>query len=94
MQTRKRRLNYLIDLGFQGVDRVFVLSFENDGHQASYKKYFLQTVETEDYNIMIDEKNFFDQSVKNDERTYDNIRKIVTGQGDDYTTGCLLNYVY
>ena len=37
---------------------------------------------------------FFDQPVKSDMRTYDNIRKIATGQGDDYTTGCLLNYPY
>ena len=43
---------------------------------------------------MIDGKNFFDQRIKNDEVTYDNIRKIVTGQGDDYTTGCLLDYTY
>ena len=41
---------------------------------------------------MIDGQNFFDQSVKIDLRTYDNIRKIATGQGDDYTTGCLLDY--
>ena len=36
--------------------------------------------------------NVFDQSVKNDLRTYGNIRKITTGQGDDETTGCLLDY--
>ena len=36
----------------------------------------------------------FDQPVKSDRRTYDNVRKIATGQGDDYTTGCLLNYPY
>ena len=41
---------------------------------------------------MIDGKNFFDQPVKSDMRTYYNIRKIATGQGDDYTTGCLLDY--
>ena len=46
-----------------------------------------------DYNVMIDGKNFFDQSVKNDNVTYENIRKIATGQGDDYTTGCLLDYI-
>ena len=40
------------------------------------------------------EKTFFDQPVKNDKVTYDNIRKIATGQGDDYTTGCLLDYTY
>ena len=43
---------------------------------------------------MIDEKNFFDQPVKiiSNTVTYENIRKIATGQGDDYTAGCLLDY--
>ena len=43
---------------------------------------------------MIDWQNFFDQPVRNDLITYDNIRKIATGQGDNYTTGCLLDYNY
>ena len=43
---------------------------------------------------MINGENFFDQPIKNDKITYENIRKIATGQGDDYTTGCLLNYQY
>ena len=43
---------------------------------------------------MIDGKNFFDQPVKNDKVTYENIRKITIGQGDDYTIGCLLDYTY
>ena len=43
---------------------------------------------------MIDGKQFFDQPVKNDKITYENIRKIATGQGDDYTTGCLLDYIH
>ena len=43
---------------------------------------------------MIDGKNFFDQPVKNDKVTYENFRKITIGQGDDYTIGCLLNYIY
>ena len=43
---------------------------------------------------MIDGKNFFDQPVKNDKVTYKNIRKITTGQGDDHTTGFLLDYIY
>ena len=37
---------------------------------------------------------FFDQPIKNNKITYENIRKISTGQGDDYTTGCLLDYTY
>ena len=43
---------------------------------------------------MIDGKNFLDYPVKNDKVTQDNIRKIATGQGDDCTTGCLLDYIY
>ena len=43
---------------------------------------------------MIDGKNFFDQPVKNNKITFGNIRKLATGQRDDYTTGCLLDYIY
>ena len=43
---------------------------------------------------MIDGRNFFDQPVKDNLKTYDNNRKIATGQGDDQTTGCLLDYNY
>ena len=43
---------------------------------------------------MIDGKNFFDQPVRNDKATYENIRKIAIGQGDEYATGCLLDYTY
>ena len=43
---------------------------------------------------MINGENFFDQATKNNKVTYDNIRKIATGYGDDYTTCCLLDYPY
>ena len=43
---------------------------------------------------MIDGKNFFNQPIKNNKLTYENIRKIATGKGDDYATGCLLDYPY
>ena len=54
----------------------------------------LLTVEIKDYNVIIDSQNLFEQPVKNDLRTFDNIRKIAIGRGDDYTTGCLLDYNY
>ena len=47
-----------------------------------------------DYNFMVDGKNFFDQPVKNNKVTYENIIKIATDKGDDYTTGFLLDYTY
>ena len=43
---------------------------------------------------MIDRRNFFAQPIKNELKLYDNIRKIATGQGDDYATRCLLDYTY
>ena len=49
----------------------FVLSFENNAHQ-----HFLPTVETKDYNVMIDGENSFDQPGKNSLRTYDSIQKL------------------
>ena len=59
-----------------------------------YTKYYHPTEEIKDYNVIIDRRNFFDQPVKNDFKTNDNIRKIAIGRGDDYTTGCLLDYNY
>ena len=87
-------LNHLVEPSFQGVNRIFVLAFENDVQRTSNKRYYLPNVEIKDYNVEIDGKNFFDQPVKNNKITYENIRKIATGQGDDYTTGCLLDYAY
>ena len=51
-------------------------------------------MEIKDYNFVIDWRNFFSQSIKNDLKTYDKIWKIATCQGDDYPTGCLLDYSY
>ena len=43
---------------------------------------------------MIDGRNFFDQPINSMNKAYENIRKIATGKGDDYTTDCLLDYPY
>ena len=87
-------LNDLVEPSFQGVNRLFVLAFEGDDNRIAHDSYYLPTVEIKDYNIVINGENFFDQTIKNNKITYDNIRKIATGQGDDYTTGCLLDYPY
>ena len=46
------------------------------------------------YNIEIDGRNFYDQPINDSIKQYDEIRKILTGQGDEYTTGCLLDFDY
>ena len=76
------------------MNKLFVLAFENDDQRKSNKRYYIPNVEIKHYNVMIDGKNFFNQPVKNDKVTYENIRKIPIGQRDDYTTGCLLDYTY
>ena len=87
-------LNHLIEPSFRGVNRLFVLAFENDDDRTSDGQYYLPTVEIKDYNIMINGEKVFDQPVKNNKVTYENIGKIATSQGDHYTTGCLLDYSY
>ena len=79
---------------------MFVLAFNNtDGtankvERNSHTKYFLPPVYTTNYNILIDGRNFYDQPINDLVKQYHEIRKIATGQGDDYTTGCLLDYQY
>ena len=88
-------LNHLVESNFQGVNRLFVLAFQNETQRTSHSGYYLPNVEIKNYNVMINGENFFDQPTKNNKVTYENFRKIAaTGQGDDYTSGCLLDYPY
>ena len=92
--AQNRYLNHLINPRFQGVNRLFVLSFDNENDRTSHSTYYLTKVGIKDYNVMIDGRNFLDQPINSKTKTYENIRKIATGQGDYYTTGCLLGYYY
>ena len=85
---------------FQGVRRLFVLAFNNaDGNankveRNSHKIYFLSRVNITNSNVLIDRRNFYDQPINDLVKQYDEIKKTATGQGDDYTTGCLLDYQF
>ena len=85
-------LDYLIDPSFQGVNRLFVLSFEVKAQRTIYKRYYLLIVEIKNYNVMTDGQNFFVQPVRNNLIAYDKIQKMAIGQGSDYTAACLLDY--
>ena len=87
-------LDFSVDPILHWVNRLFVLSFENKAQRISGKRYYLPTRELKNYNVIIDGQNFFDQLVRNYLITYDNIRKITTGQGNDCANGCLLDYDY
>ena len=92
--AQNRYLNHLVDPSFQGVNRLFVLPFENEDDKTSHSTYYIPKVEIKGYNVMIDGKIFFDQPINSDFKTNENIRRIVTGKGDDYTTVCFLDYSY
>ena len=91
---QNRYLNYLIDPSFQGVNRLFILTFKNETDREVHTKHYLPNAEIKGYHVTIDGRKFFDQPIKNDLKTYDDLRKTTTGQGDYYTTGCLLDYNY
>ena len=84
----------MVEPSFQGVNKLFVLAFENDTQRTSHTGSYLPNVEIKNYNVMINGENIFDQPIKDNKVTYENIRKIATGRGDNYTTGCLLDYPY
>ena len=84
-------------LVFKELKKLFVLAYgkENDNAtENSHRKYFLPRIKIQNYNIEIDGRNFYDQSINDLIKQYDEIRKVSTGQGDDYTTGCLLDFAY
>ena len=89
-----------LDASFQGVNRFFVLAFNNTDSNVnqvernSHRKYFLPREDITNYNVLIDGRNVYDQSINDLIKQYDEIRRIATGFGDNYTTGCLLDYVY
>ena len=87
-------LNHLVEPSFQVVNRLFNLAFEGDSQRTTSKRYYLPNVEIKNYNVMIDGKNLLDQPIKDKKVTYENIRKFATRQGDDFTTGSLLDYPY
>ena len=90
-QTKNNNLNYLINPTFTKVNRLFVLSFENENDRTSFSKYYVPNVQIKDFNVLIDEKSLFDMPIKNEE-TYEQI--IEMGRNNDYTTGNLLDYEY
>ena len=78
----------------------FYLAFDNSNdnnkkvERNSQAKYFFPRINVTNYNVLIYGRNFYDQLINDQIKQYDKIRKTATGQGDDYTTGCLLYYQY
>ena len=98
IETKNLVTRFPLDASFQGVSRLFVLDFDktengvNKFERDSHRKYFLSRVDTSNYNVLIDGRNFHDLPINYQIKKYDEIRKITTGKGDNYATGCLLDY--
>ena len=90
--TKTNHLNHLIDPALTKVNRLFVLSFENEEDRTSFSKYYVPKVKIKDFNVLIDGKSFLDVPEKNKEETFEKIMSI--GQNYDYTTGDSLDYEY
>ena len=69
-------------------------SHRNKVERNGFKKYFLPRVDIKDYNVLIDGRNFYDQNISDDFKKYEELRKVITGRGEDYTTGSLLDCDY
>ena len=95
IQSQNNNLTYLIDPTFTNVNRLFVLWFtrNNAGDNIdSFSDYYVPNVEIKDFNVLIDEKSFFDLPVKNEEEAYE--KTMDMSNNNDYTTGNLLDFVY
>ena len=91
----------LLSASLHGVRTLFVLPYvidvsaaNNEADMKNNRKYFLPRGKVNNYSVLIDGRNFYDQPINDLIKQYDEVRKISIGQGDDYTTGCLRDYEY
>ena len=87
----------LLEASYQGVKSLFVLAGNNGANRItadSHQRYFLPRIQVENYNTEVDGRNFYDLPINDLIKQCNGVRKVSTGQGDDYTTGCLLDFAY
>ena len=86
-----------LDPSFQGVNRLFVMAYNKlDGQPTrnGQRKYYLARISLNKYNVIIDGRNFYDNPIESDIEKYRELKKVMIGKGEDYTTGSLLDYNY
>ena len=86
-----------LDPSFQGVNRLFVMTFNRANGQPTrngQQKYYLPRIDLEKYNVIIDGRNFYDNPIESDIEKYTELKKVMIGKGEDYTTGSLLDFNY
>ena len=86
-----------LDPSFQGVNGLFVMAYNRvDGQPTrdNRRKYYLPRTSLNKYNVIIDGRNFYDNPIESDIEKYRELKKVMIGKGEDYTTGSLLDYNY
>ena len=86
-----------LDPSFQGVNRLFVMAYNRANGQPTRNgqiKYYLPRIDLEKYNVIIGERNFYDNPIESDIEKYRELKKVMIGKGEDYTTGSLLDFNY
>ena len=86
-----------LDPSFQGVNRLFVMAYSRLANQPTRdnrRKYYLPRIDLNKYNDIIDGRNFYDNPIVSDIEKYRELKKVMIGKGEDYTTGSLLDYNY
>ena len=86
-----------LDPSFQGVNRLFVTAYNSANGQPTrngQRKYYLPRIDLNKYNVIIDGRNFYDNPIENDIAKYRELKKVMIGKGEDYTTGSLLDFNY
>ena len=87
-----------LDPSFQGVNRLFVMAYSRENNNQPTRdgrtKYYLSRIDLNKYNVIIDGRNFYDNPIESDVEKYRELKKVIIGKGQDYTTGSLLDYYY
>ena len=94
MRIKIQQMNVDVFSNFVGANRLSVLIYlnrENDVKRFKTRIYYLSKSIIKNCNVSINGKNFYDQAIDSDIKRYEETRKLTTGQGEDYTTGCLLD---
>ena len=86
-----------LDPSFLGVNRLFVMAYSRANGQPTRKgrrKYYLPRISLYKYNVIIDGRQFYDNPIESDIEKYRELKKVMIGKGEDYTTGSLLDFNY
>ena len=90
-----------LDPSFQGVNTLFIMAYnrlaaanDNQFNRNSQQKYYLPRNDLNEYNVIIDGRNFYDNPIESDIEKYRELKKVMIGKGEDYTTGSLLDFYY